>query len=199
MTLIIGLTGGIGSGKTTACDCFKALGIDVIEADRVVSDLLTHDKQVIQQIIEHFGPTVLNSEEQLDRSTLRKLIFNNANAKAWMESLLHPLVRKTMEHKITQVTSPYCILDIPLLIETLPNHLVERVLVIDTPIELQIKRVIARDRISKEDALKIIQHQIDRETRLNRADDIIENTGDLEALKQQIGSLHQALLEHLSD
>ena len=185
--LKIGLTGGIGSGKSTAAKYFKQLGISVIDADEIVHVLLG-DRKLVKKIAAYFGNAVLTNQ-QLDRKKLRALVFTNSKKRHWLEKLLHPAVYKKMQ-TITKVGSPYLILVIPLLLETKKTNIVDRVLVIDTVQKNQIKRTQMRDRTSLTTVKKIIRAQVTRKQRLKQADDVITNNGTIAALKQQIKKMH---------
>lgn len=188
--LKIGLTGGIGSGKSVAAKHFAKLGAPVIDADTIVHDLIANKKTVLNKIIRHFGKDFQLSDGTLDRKKLREYIFHNPEERHWLEALLHPLVIKNMQQQLRNIKAPYCILVIPLLLETKAITLVDRVLVIDCPASIQIQRTGKRDRVSPQQIKAIIQTQISRQKRLAQADDILKNTGSLTTLKQQIKNLH---------
>lgn len=192
--LIVGLTGGIGSGKTTAASFFAELGITVIDADHVAREVVRPGTLALQQIIKQFGSEILTSEGELNRSLLRELIFYDNDKRQWLENLLHPLIRMRMNELATQATSPYCILMIPLLLESKPNELVQRILVIDAPEALQVSRTQARDHVTAGQVISIMASQVTRNQRLAAADDIIVNDGDLAHLKSEVEKLHQFYL-----
>lgn len=193
--LKIALTGGIGSGKSTVAKLFADLGVDVIDADSIAHQLVTSGKPALKLIVDHFGTKFLDKNGKLDRKQLRELIFHDAKQKKWLEQLLHPLIYQEMEKRINKVKSPYCILVIPLLFETACPKFVDRVLVIDTKEELQIQRIIKRDKLPIEEINLIISAQASRETRLQQADDIIINNGSLANLKEQVKKLHQKYID----
>ena len=141
--LIIGLTGGIGSGKSQAADCFKQLGIDIIDADIVARDIIEPGSKILETVVKHFGQSILKTNGSLDRKKLGEFIFEHPDERAWLEQLLHPEIREQMKKLARASSSPYCVMVIPLLIETLPNPLIDRILVIDCSESLQKQRVMA--------------------------------------------------------
>lgn len=188
--LIIGLTGGIGSGKTTVANYFQKLGVRIFDAD-VIAHQITKDKIIIDKIVTNFGENILTQEHQLDRAKLRQRIFNEPAKKKWLEELLHPLIRTEIKNQITSLQAPYCIVVIPLLVETNFNDFISRVLVVDAPEELQIERACFRDHSRPEEIKKIMATQVTRASRRARADDVIYNDGDEEHIAQQVKKLHQ--------
>jgi dephospho-CoA kinase len=193
--LIIGLTGGIGSGKSTVAGHFETLGVPVIDADVITRQLVEPGQPALQEIIEHFGTTILLTDGRLDRAQLRRLVFDNPEARRELEAILHPRARIEAQRQLAQLNAPYCVLCVPLLIEAGWTDLVQRVLVIDTPRELQIQRIQQRDGLSNAEAEAIIASQADASVRLAAADDIINNDGDMESLLAQVDSLHQHYLQ----
>lgn len=198
MTYIVGLTGGIGSGKSTISDLFTKLGIEIVDADIVARQIVEKGSPLLQQIVEHFGNTVLTQEGELNRTALRQIIFQSEQEKTWLNNLLHPAIRTEMQQQLTQVTSPYVLWVVPLLIENKLTPLCDRVLVIDVYPDIQLTRASKRDHSNLELIQNIINSQVDRNTRLKFADDIIENNLPLEQnlkyLTQQITELHQRYL-----
>jgi dephospho-CoA kinase len=192
--LKIGLTGGIGSGKTTASNLFLELGIPVIDADKISHSLVKKDQPALSEIEKTFGSAIINPDGSLDRDRLRDIVFSNSDKKKLLESILHPLVYKEIRRQIETLDSPYVILSIPLLLETGMQHLVDRVLVIDCPVETQIKRVKQRNRITEEKIRSIINAQIPRTQRITAANDIIDNSGSASKLAEQIKKLHNLYL-----
>jgi dephospho-CoA kinase len=191
---IIGLTGGIGSGKTTAANIFASYGINVIDADQVARELVAPDQPAYHAIVEKLGSDILKTDHTLNRAKLRDLTFNDPALKKWLEALLHPEVRKIMQEKALQASSPYCILMIPLLLETAHYPIINRVLVIDADEERQLIRVKNRDNMTDEQVKRIIASQIPRAERLRKADDIIHNSGDLQQLSDAVEMMHQKYL-----
>lgn len=192
--LIIGLTGGIGSGKSEATRRFAELGIAVVDADDIAREVVAPGQIALTKIADHFGADILTSTGELARSKLREIIFTDADAKCWLEDLLHPLINETIRARLIEAKSIYVILSSPLLLETRQHMLVDRILVIDTSEVLQLARASQRDNTEADQIKAIILSQIPRAERLARADDIIENFGDLNDLHTQIKQLHQNYL-----
>lgn len=188
--LIIGLTGGIGSGKSSVALLFAKKGITVIDTDQLARDVTEPGQVALNKIIEKFGPSILNSDATLNRAKLRAIIFEDAQQRTWLEELLHPLIRNEITKQVNLSHSPYCIVVIPLLIETAPNPLINRVLVVDTNENEQIKRTQIRDNKTAEEVKAILKTQASRSQRLMAADDIIENEGSLNDLTAQVDRLH---------
>lgn len=193
--LIIGLTGGIGSGKTTVTQRFADLGVPVIDADSIAHQLTEKDQPALEMISAYFGSNVLTSEGELDRSYLRHRIFNNPDDKKALEDILHPLIRLEIKRQVAGLDDPYCIICIPLLLESGLGNSVDRILVIDVSRDIQIQRAAQRDNLPAKEIEAIIDSQIDRESRLNAADDIIDNNSDRNSLVTQVDSLHEKYLQ----
>ena len=192
--LIIGLTGGIGSGKTAVSMLFEKLGIVVVDADLCSRIVVEKGKPALLAIQEHFGAGILNNDSTLNRAELRKRIFANPGERVWLEQLLHPLIHQELEDQLKKSTSPYTILVSPLLIESGQNALCQKVIVVDVPENLQIERTTRRDNNSRELVESIIATQAPRKERLARADIIIENTGSLEELEGKVMALHKKFI-----
>ncbi|MCJ8319667.1 MAG: dephospho-CoA kinase [Colwellia sp.] len=175
-SFIVGLTGGIGSGKTTVANMFAQLGIDIIDADIVARQVVEPNTTALRSIIEHFGDDYLDSSGQLNRSLLRTRIFSNSEDKIWLNQLLHPIIRNKILEDIESSSSPYCLLVAPLLLENKLDNIVDRVLVIDITENEQIIRSLKRDTSSEIEIKSIIASQISRSDRLNAADDVIDNS-----------------------
>ena len=189
---IVGLTGGIGSGKTTVTDIFSELGIDIVDADIVARRVVEPKSKALRAIAEYFGADYIDQYGQLDRTKLRQRIFSTPEDKTWLNNLLHPLIRQEILTQIAQVKSAYCILVAPLLLENNLQKLVNRVLVIDVDELNQIARTVARDPSSAEEVKRIIASQMPSKQRLSFADDIINNRGSsLDEIRQQVSSLDQ--------
>ena len=189
--LIIGLTGGIGSGKTTVSNLFADLGIDIIDTDVIAHDLVNHDPSVLKQIVTLFGDDVLQDDRTLDRKKLAKIIFSQKEGKQQLEGILHPKIRAVVQNQLQNCKSrdtppKYVIVVIPLLFETEFNDLLDRVLVVLADEPIRIQRIKQRDHRSLEQIQAIISSQVGDEKRISEADDIIENNHDLAALKPQI-------------
>jgi dephospho-CoA kinase len=195
MTFTVGLTGGIGSGKSTVMSLFSELGIDTTDADLLVRNLLDTDKNLLQEIRIHFGPEYFNHDGQLDRQALRARIFSNKNDRHYLESLIHPRIRELLQLARNKFQSPYGIVVVPLLIEANMTDLVDRVVVVDIPEEEQIERIMQRDGISKAMASQAMASQIPRKQRLDFADDVIDNTTSLDNLRSSVRQLHEQYLE----
>ena len=187
--LKIGLTGGIGSGKSTVSGLFEALGIPVIDADVIARSLLEPGTEATRQVIRIFGNDIAANEQEIDRARLRECVFDNADARKKLESILHPIVHQKIRQQVEAITSPYCIVVIPLLFEAGHQDLVDRILVVNTSREKQIERAASRDRASVEEIQKILNTQIDPEERLARADDIIDNNDGIEQLESRVHEL----------
>ncbi len=192
--MIVGLTGGIGSGKSEVSRRFETLGIDVIDADVIARDVVSIGKPALKEIANHFGLQFLNEDKTLNRSKLRELIFDHQDEKSWLEKLLHPLIRADIISQLNHSKSIYKILSSPLLLETNQHELVDRILVVDADEDLQISRAMRRDIKNKEQIEKIIASQINRTERCSKADDIISNHGNLTDLDRQVNELHSFYL-----
>lgn len=187
---IIGLTGGIGSGKTTVSDRFAQKGIQVVDADLCSRIVVGAGKPALKSIQEHFGSGVLTPDGELDRSALRNIIFSHPDEKRWLESLLHPLIAEETFTQLSNAKSSYVILASPLLIETQQHLICDRILVVDVPEALQIERTTLRDNNNSDQVKRIMQSQASREARLSKAHDIIENIHGLEHLDSCVEKLH---------
>lgn len=191
---VLGITGGIGSGKTAVTDEFEKLGINIVDADVAARTVVAVGSKGLKEIHQHFGDEILQSDGTLDRAKLRNIIFKDTQEKKWLEALTHPLIREEIINGLKNSTSPYTILVSPLLIESGQHQLVDRILVVDVPVELQIERASKRDNNSIPQIKAIIASQIDRDKRLSYADDIITNDQSIEHLQQQVTQLHQQYL-----
>ncbi|STX51369.1 dephospho-CoA kinase [Legionella busanensis] len=191
----IGLTGNIGSGKSTAISFFKSLGATVIIADEIARQITAPAQPALQKIIEHFGLSVITSEGQLNRAQLREIIFNNKEERLWLESLLHPLIRQTIENKIKNSQGPYCVIEIPLLTNRKDYPYLDRILVIFASPTMQVNRVVNRDSCSKEQVFAMLATQPQESLRLQLADDILLNDSSLEQLEANIRKLHGKYLQ----
>jgi len=194
MALKIGLTGGIGSGKSAACEIFSELGVPVIDADNIAHSLVKPGMPAFKEIIKMFGNEVISSDGTLDRKIIRNSIFANQIDRKKLEDLLHPHVYREIAVQVETINSKYCIISIPLLLETDASKTVDRILVIDVPRELQLKRALNRDKTNKSDIDAIIDSQISRKDRLSAADDIVDNKGDIDNLRKRIRDLHEFYL-----
>lgn len=192
---VLGITGGIGSGKTAVTRLFINKGIEAIDADHAARWVVEPGSPALIRITEHFGSHILLADGQLNRSALRQIIFQNSEQRVWLEKLLHPIIRQEICRFLENACSPYAILVSPLLLESGQNKLVNRILVIDTSEAIQISRGMQRDNNSAEQIKAIMKTQLAREERLNHADDIIVNEQDLTYLSQQVDQLHQRYLK----
>ena len=192
--LVIGLTGGIGSGKSTVAQYFSELGVPVIDADVVARDVVVPGSEALRDIVAHFGTDVLRPDGTLDRARLRQHVFNNAAERRALEAILHPRIYDEMRRRIRLLRAPYCIAVIPLLLETGGRGFVDRVLVVDTSESLQRARAERRDGVTAEAVDAVMRAQVDRETRRRAADDLVSNDGDLDALKRETEALHRRYL-----
>ena len=174
-TLKIGLTGGIASGKSTVCDLFSQLSVEIIDADKISHDITKKDRLAFQEILDYFGKKILGLDGELDRQQLRSIIFNDATAKRALENIIHPKVLNEINKNISDSTAPYLIIAVPLMIETGMNKLMDRVLLIDFSIETQIRRFIERDKCTKQQAQSIIENQASLESKRAICDDVIVN------------------------
>lgn len=190
----VGLTGGIGCGKSTVSDIFASLGVPVIDSDVIAREVVEPGEDGLKQIVEHFGDKVLNPDETLNRKALRNTVFADPDARTALENILHPLIRKRSNDQLDKLNSPYAILSIPLLIENNLTDTVDRVLVVDCSEQSQIKRICARDDITQEQAEAILAAQCSRTERLQVADNIIDNDQPLAELRDKVESLHRSYL-----
>jgi dephospho-CoA kinase len=191
---ILGLTGGIGSGKSAAAQHFINLGVHVVDADHAARWVVEPGRPALAKIAEHFGSGVVQADGTLDRAALRKLIFEDAEQRRWLEALLHPLIGEEIAHHLAQAKSPYAILVSPLLIESGQYAMTQRILVIDAPQQLQIERTLQRDQTSEQQVQAILKAQSTREDRVSRADDVIVNDRDLAWLHSEVERLHHFYL-----
>lgn len=174
-TLKIGLTGGIASGKSTVCDLFSQLSVEIIDADKISHDITKKDGLAFQEILDYFGKKILGLDGELDRQQLRSIIFNDATAKRALENIIHPKVLNEINKNISDSTASYLIIAVPLMIETGMNKLMDRVLLVDCSIETQVRRLIERDKCTKQQAQSIIENQASLESKRAICDDVIVN------------------------
>ncbi|VUD40313.1 Dephospho-CoA kinase [Thalassocella blandensis] len=192
--MIIGITGGIGSGKTTVTQIFSELGIDVVDTDINSRIAVQPGSEGLTKITQKFGEEILQGDGTLDRKKLREIIFTNQNEKDWLETLLHPLIHQLTTQQLQNSQSPYCLLSSPLLLETSDKNRVDRILVVDTPVVTQLERSSVRDNVSEEQIKAIIASQLSRDERLSLADDVIDNSSSLESTREQVLDLHKYYL-----
>ncbi|MFZ2168654.1 MAG: dephospho-CoA kinase [Methylococcaceae bacterium] len=198
--LKVGLTGGIGCGKTTVAKIFAQLNIPVIDADEIAHRLVSIGQPALAQIEQEFGEDILSPDGSLNRRKLKELIFSDPKQKQKLESILHPLVYQAIQAELKLLNTAYCIISIPLLFETKMSHFVDRILVIDCAVETQIERVRRRDNLTIEKIQSIIDSQASRSFRIEKADDLIENQDTIEnsdtndKLAEQVKKLHNLYL-----
>jgi dephospho-CoA kinase len=193
--LVVGLTGGIGSGKSAAAAEFERLGATVVDTDAISHALTGHDGAALPEIERIFGREFISANGELDRKKMRELVFSDAKARRSLEGLLHPMIREESKRRIAAAAGPYVVHVVPLLVESGEyGRRVDRVLVVDSPEDAQVARVVQRG--LTEDAVRaIMKSQVSRAERLAAADDVIDNAGTLEALRKQVGALHQKYLQ----
>ena len=192
---VVGLTGGIGSGKTTVANLFAAEGVALVDADIVAREVVAHGSKGLEAIVTHFGAEILTPEGELDRAKLRQRIFSHPEEREWLNQLLHPMIRQEMLAQVEKATSAYVIMVVPLLFENGLDRLVNRTLVVDISPELQINRTVKRDNVDASQVNNIISSQCSRSEKLARADDIIDNQGEISTLKREVLALHQRYLQ----
>ena len=196
MTFIVGLTGGIGSGKSAAATLFEQLGATVVDTDAIAHALTAPGGAAIVPIRAAFGDEVIDARGALDRADMRRKVFADASAKARLEGILHPMIRAEADRRSAAARSAYVVLVVPLLVESGGyRSRVQRVAVVDCPEEMQVARVMARSGLSAEEARAIMAAQVDRQARLAVADDVIDNGGELAALRPQVEALHRRYIE----
>jgi dephospho-CoA kinase len=190
MSLAVGLTGGIASGKSLAAAAFVALGAPVINADEVAREVVAPGSPGLARIRDRFGAHFLTPAGELDRRRMREYVFGDRAARSELEQITHPLIRARLLEWRDAQRGPYCVLDVPILVESGMDALVDRILVVDAPVELQVQRLIARDGINPELADRMLAAQATREQRLARADDVILNAGPPDAVRGAVQRLH---------
>lgn len=193
---VVGLTGGIGSGKSTVARLFGALGVHWVDADDVAREVVEPGTPALEKIAEHFGQEILLPDGSLDRAALRRIVFDAPEDRTWLEGLLHPVIREELMRQLRPVnySLPYVLLVSPLLLETDQHELVEKIVVVDVPLEVQIQRTMARDTNDREQVERIIAAQMPREQRLRKADDVVDNNLAMMDVEHQVEQLHQTFL-----
>jgi len=189
--MIIGLTGGIGSGKSTTADLFAQHAVPVIDTDIIAREIVEPGKPALSSLVAHFGEDICLNDGSLDRARLKQHILEDDTERQYLESVLHPVIRSTVEQRIRQLDSCYCIVVIPLLVETGSYSMLDRILVVDIPVDEQIRRTRQRDSMDEATIEAIIALQADREQRLEHAADIIDNSRDLAQLENDVSRLHE--------
>ena len=193
--LIIGLTGGIGSGKSVASDKFKSLGVAVVDADVASRTVVEPGKPALKEIQDHFGSGIITAEGKLDRNKLREIIATDAEERKWLESVLHPKIGEQITKEISESTSVYTLFVAPLLLETNSQEICSRVVVVDVPKDVQIQRTAKRDKVSSNQVEQMVAAQMKREKRLEKADDVLLNSGTIEDLEKQVEELHKKYIQ----
>ena len=191
---VVGITGGIGSGKSAVSDRFKRLGIKIVDADIASREVVRPGQPALEAIREHFGPDVIQNDGTLDRARLRSRVFSDPVERQWLERLLHPMINAYLQRELANAESPYAILVSPLMMETGQSRFANRILVIDVPEEVQLRRTMARDSNEESQVRAIMAAQSTRADRLAKADDVIVNDGGLDALDAAISALHERYL-----
>ncbi len=192
---VVGITGGIGSGKTTVTDLFAKYAIEVIDADVIAREVVEPGTPALKAIINKFGQSVLDESDSLDRAKLRRLVFNDIEVKNWLNQLLHPAIRRQMLLQTQQAKSDYCLLSVPLLVENKLNEQVDRVVIVDVDEPTQLQRTLLRDKTNEKQIRAIMSAQATRQQRLEVADDVIDNHGGTDALFKQVVQCHQYYLQ----
>lgn len=191
---VVGLTGGIGSGKSAVANAFRALGVTVVDADQVSREVVAPGEPALAAIREYFGDQVLQADGTLDRAALRQRVFQNTEQRKWLERLLHPLIGMRTFEQLAGASSPYAILESPLLIESGQTVITDRVLVVDVPEEIQLARTMQRDANDEAQVRAIMAAQASRQQRLEKADDVLDNSAGLGELPGRVAELHSQYL-----
>lgn len=194
MGLVVGITGGIGSGKSAVTQRFEQLGVTVVDADVAARVVVEPGREALDAIAEHFGNEILLADGSLDRAALRRLVFADEAARRWLERLTHPLIGREIRAQLSAATSPYVILSSPLLLETSQRDLVDCVVVVDVPPEVQVQRTVARDDNDEAQVRRIMAAQMQRDARLQLADIVIDNSRSLADLDDLVQELHKEFL-----
>jgi dephospho-CoA kinase len=192
--LRIGLTGGVASGKSTVADAFARLGVPIVDTDRLAREVVEAGQPALATVVSEFGPGILGPDGRLDRRRLRALVFADSGRRRRLEAILHPAIRAAMAAEVAAITAPYVVVAIPLLVESAQQSAFDRVLVVDCPPEIQLARLIERDRESTDGARAILAAQAGRDARLAAADDVLKNTGSLADLDAAVRDLHARYL-----
>ena len=193
--MLIGLTGGIGSGKTAAANHFGFLGIDIVDADLASRAVVEPGQPALEAIAEHFGAAIIGADGGLDRAKLRKLVFAEESERKWLQRLLHPLISDYLAVQISGSNSTYCLLVNPLLLESSQSQWCRKIIVVDTAIETQIQRTMSRDDNNREQVQSIVNAQMSRDDRLSAADFILLNDQGMDDLKKNVEKIHRELVK----
>ncbi len=199
MTYIVGLTGGIGSGKSTIANLFAKLGVPLVDADIVAREVVEKGSPLLTKIAEHFGDQILTAQGELNRAALRERVFHNESEKQWLNNLLHPAIRERMQQQLAVQTAPYTLFVVPLLIENKLTTICDRILVVDVSPQTQLTRAAQRDQNNPEQIQRIMNAQVSQQERLKWADDVINNDTELAQnllhLQQKVLELHRFYLQ----
>jgi dephospho-CoA kinase len=195
MALVVGVTGGIGSGKSAVTARFQALGVTVVDADTAARVIVEPGRDALDKIADHFGPAILQPDGTLDRAALRRRVFADGDARRWLERLTHPLIGAEIAAQLASSGSAYTILSSPLLLETRQAALADITVVVDVPEEVQLARTMARDANDEAQVRRIMAAQMPREERLQKADIVIDNTRSLADLDTTVAELHREFLQ----
>jgi dephospho-CoA kinase len=190
--LRVGLTGGVGSGKSTVCGLFADFGVPIVDADLIARQLVDPGSDGLAAIVNIFGAEILTGDGSLNRAEMRKLVFADAQKRHELDAIMHPRIYAAIEIAVSQLQADYCVIAIPLLVETRKTQMVDRVLVVDCPESMQLQRISTRDRIDEQEAAAMIASQVGRQQRLDAADDVIDNSNRLSQLAEQVKSLHNS-------
>lgn len=193
--LVVGLTGGIASGKSLVGAMFVKLGASLIDTDIVAREVVALGQPGLAAVSAEFGPSVLLPSGELNRPALRSLVFSDDAKRRQLEAILHPLIRSRTRAKLAELEAPYALVAVPLLVETSFGELVDRILVVDAPETAQLERLMRRDAIPRAEALEMLRAQVDRATRLKAAHDVIDNSGTPETTRRQVELLHGRYLD----
>ena len=192
---ILGLTGGIGAGKTLVSNHLASLGIEIVDADVIARDVVAIGSDGLNAIEQHFGNAILLDDGSLNRAKLRDIIFADSEQKNWLNNLLHPLIRQNITEQLTNAKSPYVVLSAPLLFENKLDALCDHTLLVDVPVEVQLTRTANRDSVSTQQVKNIIAAQMSREDKLRKADSILDNHRDIDSVLIDVEELHHAFLQ----
>ncbi|MGI9261179.1 MAG: dephospho-CoA kinase [Woeseiaceae bacterium] len=193
--LIVGLTGGIASGKSLVADLFADFGVTIVDTDIVAREVVAPGSPALEEIRQSFGDQVVADDGTLDRAAMRKIVFSDDAQRQVLEAILHPRIRDESFRQVDAATAAYVIVVVPLLYESPMKEAMHRILVVDCGEETQIERLMARDNETREQACRILATQASREERLSIADDVIQNNGDIESVRQAVQQLHERYLE----
>jgi dephospho-CoA kinase len=197
---VVALTGGVAAGKSAVTQRFAALGVPVHDADMAAREVVAPGSEGLTAVVAAFGSEVLDAEGRLDRPAMRRRVFADPTARQTLEAIIHPRVRQWLHERALAETVPYCLLAIPLLAENIEHYRwIDRVLLVDAPVELQLARLIARDGIDEALARRMLEQQASRKARLTLAHDVIDNSGDEAALDAEVAALHQRYLALAAD